>query len=88
MEYLDFIRADVPFICGVGVAWYSQRRKTMKKETEEEKKTKQEGCRHLFALSRIDTEQRNQGVGSTGYFYQRVAYVVCEKCGEVRKQLI
>jgi len=63
----------------------------MKKETEEEKKTKQEGCRHLFALSRIDTEQTNQGVGSigsTGYFYQRVAYVVCEKCGEVRKQLI
>ena len=41
MEYLDFIRVGIPFICGVGVAWYSQRRKTMKKETEEEKKTKQ-----------------------------------------------
>jgi len=56
----------------------------MKKEREK----KQEGCRHLFALSCINTEQTNQGAGSTGYFYQRIAYVVCEKCGEVRKQLI
>ena len=53
-----------------------------------EEKQKQERCRHLFALSRIDNEQINQGSGSTGYFYQRVAYVVCEKCGEVQKQLI
>jgi len=49
-------------------------------------KTKQVKCRHLFVLSRIDTEQTNHGAGSTGYFYQRVAHVVCEKCGEVRKQ--
>jgi len=55
----------------------------MKKE-----KQKTGECRHLFVLSRIDTEQTNQGAGSTGYFYQHVAYVVCEKCGEVRKQLI
>ena len=52
-----------------------------------DKQTEKE-CRHLFTISRIDTEQTNQGPGSTGYFYQRVAYVVCEKCGEVRKQLI
>ena len=45
-------------------------------------------CRHLFALFRIDTEQANQGSGNTGLFYQRVAYVVCEKCGEVKKQLL
>jgi len=49
---------------------------------------KQEGCRHLFTLSRIDTEQTNQGAGNTGYFYQKIAYVVCEKCGETIKQLI
>jgi len=53
-----------------------------------EEKQREGECRHLFSLSRIDTEQTNQGSGSTGYFYQRVAYVVCEKCGEVRKQLI
>ncbi|MBI4092180.1 MAG: hypothetical protein HY427_03190 [Candidatus Levybacteria bacterium] len=59
------------------------------KQKEMKKENIQKGeCRHLFALSRIDIEQTNQGAGSTGYFYQRVAYVVCEKCGEVRKQLI
>jgi len=52
---------------------------------EKEIKIKQVKCRHLFNLSRIDTEPIDQG---TGYFYQRVGYVVCEKCGEVRKQLI
>jgi hypothetical protein len=57
--------------------------KTMKEE-----KQKTIECRHSFVLSRIDTEQTNQGMGSTGYFYQKVAYVVCEKCGEVKKQLI
>ena len=53
-----------------------------------EEKQKQIKCRHSFILSHIDTEQTNQGSGSTGYFYQHVAYVVCEKCGEIRKQLI
>jgi len=52
---------------------------------EKEIKIKQVKCRHLFNLSRIDTEPIDQG---TVYFYQRVSYVVCEKCGEVRKQLI
>jgi len=53
-----------------------------------EEKQKTGECGHLFSLSRIDNEQTNEGSGGTGYFYQRVAYIVCEKCGEVRKQLV
>ena len=51
----------------------------------EKKETK---CRHSFNISYIDTEQINAGSESIGYFYKRVVYVVCEKCGEVKKQLI
>ena len=43
-------------------------------------------CRHSFQLARIDTEQTNIGSGSTGMFYKRVGYVVCEKCGYLIKQ--
>ena len=66
-----------------GIA-YKIENKNMEKE-----KQKTGECRHLFTLSRIDAEQINQGVSNTEYFYQRIAaYMVCEKCGEVRKQLI
>ena len=43
-------------------------------------------CRHSFKLERIgiDTEQNNYG--STGMFYRKVGYVVCEKCGLIIKQ--
>ena len=51
----------------------------------EKKETK---CRHSFNISYIDTEQINASSESIGYFYKRVVYVACEKCGEVKKQLI
>src|SRR3990167_1037661 len=61
---------------------------TSPKNIKEETKQKQGECRHLFVISLIDTEPVDQGAGSTGYFYRRIAYVVCEKCGEVKTQLI
>ena len=45
-----------------------------------------ENCQHKFVLSQVTTEQTNHGSGSTGFFYKRIAYVICEKCGEVLKQ--
>ena len=43
-------------------------------------------CRHSFKLERIDTEQTNQDSASTGMFYKRVGYAICEKCGLIIKQ--
>ena len=40
----------------------------------------------IFTLARVDTEQINEGVGSTGFFYKKVGYAICEKCGLIIKQ--
>lgn len=45
-----------------------------------------EECQHSFKLERIDTEQTNFGSGSTGFFYKKVGYAICEKCGLIIKQ--
>src|SRR3990167_1324258 len=66
----------------------------MFKETSEgQTHSQNDGCgelahNHAFALSHINTEPANQGASDAIYFYQRVAYVVCEKCGEVKKNYI
>ena len=45
-----------------------------------------EKCEHIFKLQKIETEQIPEGVASTGVFYRKVGYVVCEKCGYIIKQ--
>ena len=40
-----------------------------------------ENCQHKFVLSQVTTEETN-----AGFFYKRIVYVICEKCGEVIKQ--
>lgn len=43
-------------------------------------------CTHCFKIDKITTEQENYGGSSTAFFYKKIAYVVCEKCGLVIKQ--
>ena len=45
-----------------------------------------DSCIHVFELARTETEQTNHGADSTGFFYKKVAYVICVKCGKVIKQ--
>ena len=46
----------------------------------------EEKCKHNFELSQVTTESENPSAGGTSFFYKKVAYVVCTKCGEVKKQ--
>ena len=52
-------------------------------ETKEENKE----CDHIFRLQRIEIEQNNVGfIVLVFFFYKKVGYVVCEKCGKIIKQ--
>ena len=52
--------------------------KLTKEETEE--------CSHIYKLQRIETEEYHYGSTAVNYFYKKVGYVVCEKCGNIIKQ--
>lgn len=53
-------------------------KQTIEKETKE--------CSHIYRLERIETEQTNVGSTGANFFYKKVGYVVCEKCGYIIKQ--
>ena len=44
-------------------------------------------CSHNFELARTEKIPTNEStVGGTNFFYKKVAYVICVKCGEIRQQ--
>ena len=49
------------------------------------KLTNKRKCKHKFRISHVTYETTWGGAGSTATFYKEVAYLLCEKCFEVRK---